>query len=98
MVHPSRMIPSTHAAPLRQRAIRSMAALGASPWNRLSPLHHAAMALASTPFVRSEFDRFGSPEQVGRVLGKLKQAGVLVQLGVGDAMARSSSTSAHAGP
>ena len=34
-------------------------------------------------FVRSEFERFGSPAQVGRALGKLKQAGVLVQLGVG---------------
>jgi hypothetical protein len=41
-------------------------------------------------FVRSEFGRFGSPEQVGRVLGKLKQAGVLVQLGMGDAKAKPS--------
>lgn len=34
-------------------------------------------------FLRGEFDRFGSAAQVGRALGKLKQSGKLVQLGVG---------------
>ncbi|MDB5931339.1 MAG: hypothetical protein JWR60_3046 [Polaromonas sp.] len=34
-------------------------------------------------FVRAEFERFGSPAQVGRALRQLTQDGALVRLGVG---------------
>lgn len=34
-------------------------------------------------FLRSEFERFGSPAQVGRALGKLTREGALVRLGLG---------------
>lgn len=34
-------------------------------------------------FVRAEFERFGSPAQVGRALRQLTQSGALVRLGLG---------------
>ena len=34
-------------------------------------------------FLRAEFDRFGSPAQVGRALSQLTRDGAMVRLGLG---------------
>ena len=51
--------------------------------NILERIKRSVANQGDTVFLRAEFERFGSPAQVGRALRQLTQAGALVRLGLG---------------
>ncbi len=63
----------------KMRGIRSLR----HAMNILERIKRSVANQAEGVFLRAEFERFGSPAQVGRALRQLTQGGVLVRLGLG---------------
>lgn len=51
--------------------------------NILDRIKRSVVNRGDAVFLRAEFERFGSPAQVGRALSQLTQGGALVRLGLG---------------